>query len=92
MKTLKFTLITLILSLGLTIVNAQNQGVAINTDGAQADVSAMLDVKSTTGGVLVPRMLESDRNTIGSPATGLLIYQTDNTPGFYFYNGSAWQR
>ena len=94
MKTLKFTLITLILSLGLTIVNAQNQGVAINTDGAQADVSAMLDVKSTTGGVLVPRMGMTARDGIagGSPATGLLIYQTDNTPGFYFYNGSAWQR
>ncbi|OQX78648.1 MAG: hypothetical protein B6D61_05030 [Bacteroidetes bacterium 4484_249] len=78
--------------MGLTFVNAQNQGVAINTDGSQADASAMLDVKSATGGVLVPRMDMTARNGISGPATGLLIYQTDNTPGFYYYDGSAWQR
>ncbi len=32
----------------------------------------------------------AQRNAINSPATGLQIYQTDNTSGFYFYNGSAW--
>jgi len=92
MRTLKITILALILTLGYTIVNAQNPGVAINTDGSQADASALLDVKSTSAGVLVPRMLMSERdNNIASPATGLLIYQTDNTPGFYYYNGSAWQ-
>jgi len=35
-------------------------------------------------------MTLAERDNIASPATGLLIYQTDNTPGFYFYNGSAW--
>ncbi len=29
-------------------------------------------------------------SAVAVPATGLLIYQTDNTPGFYYYNGSAW--
>ena len=32
----------------------------------------------------------SDRDLITSPATGLLIYQTDNTPGFYYFNGTVW--
>jgi hypothetical protein len=28
-------------------------------------------------------MTQAQRNAIVSPATGLLIYQTTNTPGFY---------
>jgi len=52
--------------------------------------SALLDVTSTTKGILVPRMTAAQRNAIASPATGLLIYQTNSTPGFYYYSGSAW--
>ena len=51
---------------------------------------AMLDINSTTSGLLIPRVTQTQRDAIGSPSTGLLIYQTDNTPGFYFYNGTAW--
>lgn len=69
---------------------ALGQGMALNTTGSVANSSAMLDVSSTTQGVLVPRMTQANRNAITSPATGLLIYQTDNTPGFYYYNGSSW--
>jgi len=67
------------------------QGVGINTDNSTADPSAMLDVKSTTKGALVPRMTMTQRDAISSPATSLLIYQTDNTPGYYYYDGTAWQ-
>ena len=66
------------------------QGVAINTTSAAADASAALDVQSTTQGMLVPRMTASQRGMIATPATGLLVYQTDGTAGFYFYNGTAW--
>src|SRR3954468_21582003 len=66
------------------------QGIAVNTSGSAAAGSAMLDVSSTTQGMLIPRMTTTQRNAISSPATGLLIYQTDGTAGFYFYNGSAW--
>ena len=62
---------------------------AVNTTGAAASASAMLDVSSTTQGMLVPRMTTTQRNSISSPATGLLVW--DNSIGaFYFYNGSAW--
>jgi hypothetical protein len=54
------------------------------------DASAILDISSTTKGLLLPRVNLLQRNLIASPATGLIIYQTDNTPGFYVYNGSAW--
>ncbi len=67
-----------------------SQSVAINTTGAAADASSALDIQSTTKGFLVPRMTLTDRNAIASPATGLLIYQTNSTPGFYYYDGSAW--
>ena len=43
--------------------------VAINSDGTAADGSAMLDVKSTTRGVLVPRMTAALRDAITNPAT-----------------------
>lgn len=67
------------------------QGVGINTSGAPANASSLLDVASTTKGVLIPRMSLVQRNAIAAPATGLLIYQTDDMPGFYYYNGAAWQ-
>ncbi len=66
------------------------QNVGINTDGSTPDNSAMLDVKSTSKGLLVPRMTATQKTNISSPATGLMIYQTDAPAGFYYYNGSAW--
>lgn len=70
---------------GLT---AQNLG--LNGDGTPPDPSAMLDVKSTSKGFLAPRMTMVQRNAIETPATGLLIFQTDNNPGYYVYDGTSW--
>ena len=65
--------------------------VAINADGSAANASAMLDVKSTTKGLLVPRMTAAQRGLIGTPAAGLLVYQTDTPAGYYFFNGTNWK-
>ncbi|MBN2778838.1 MAG: tail fiber domain-containing protein [Bacteroidales bacterium] len=73
----------------ITNLNSIAQGVAINTDGSVADNSAMLDIKSTNAGILVPRLTQAQRNSISNPATGLMIFQTDNTPGFYYNAGTA---
>ena len=54
------------------------------------NTSAALDITSTTKGLLIPRMTKTQRDAISSPATGLMIYQTDGTVGFYYYNGSSW--
>ena len=67
---------------------AQN-GVSIG-NGAAADPSSMLDVTSTSKGILVPRMTAAQRTAIVSPANGLLVYQTDATIGFWYYNGTSW--
>ena len=54
------------------------------------DASAALDITSNTKGLLIPRMTETQRDAITSVATGLMIYQTNGTVGFYYYNGSSW--
>lgn len=84
MKSIQLLFAALLLSL-----SSYSQSVGVNSDGSTPDNSAMLDVKSTSKGMLVPRMSLSERNLISLPATGLLIYQTDNTPGFYYNSGTS---
>jgi hypothetical protein len=62
--------------------------VGIGTSSPSA--SAILDLTSTSKGVLIPRMTAAQKSAISSPSTGLLIFQTDAPAGFYYYNGSAW--
>jgi hypothetical protein len=52
--------------------------------------SAQFEVYSTERGFLPPRMTSAQRDSIATPASGLLIFQTDNTAGYYYYNGTAW--
>lgn len=54
------------------------------------DPSAALDITNTNGGLLVPRMTLAQRGAIATPADGLLIYQTDGTTGFWYYDGTIW--
>ena len=65
--------------------------VAINADNSAPHASAMLDVKSTTSGALLPRMTSAQRTAIASPAAGLVVYQTNGTIGYYYFDGTAWQ-
>ena len=64
--------------------------VGINTNNSDPHASAMLDVKSTTKGMLVPRMSSAQRNAISNPAKGLLVFD-NNKSSFWFYNGTAWE-
>jgi len=85
MKRILLTLLPVIFT-----CNVWAQSLAINTDGSTANNSALLDVKSTTKGLLIPRMSKAQRNAIATPGTGLMIYQTDDTTGFHYFNGTAW--
>lgn len=78
----------IILFLLFSISKISAQGVAVNTTGAAASQSAMLDVSSTVKGQLIPRMTQLQRNSILLPANALLVYQTDGVPGFYYNAGT----
>jgi hypothetical protein len=62
--------------------------IGISTDASTPDNSAILDVKSTNKGMLVPRMTLSQRNAISNPAKGLILFCTDNGQ-FYFNSGTS---
>ncbi len=87
MKNVKLLLMAIALIASNTLLA---QGVSINEDGSAADGSAMLDVTSTDKGFLPPRVTQTQRDGISSPATGLLIYQTNETSGYYYYTGTDW--
>ena len=82
----KFTLLFTVLFAAF-VINAQN--VAINNDGSSAVASAMLEVKSSSKGLLIPRMSSADRSAIVLPALGLLVFDT-NTNTIWAYNGTSW--
>jgi len=84
MKKILTILLTLIL--GTNLIFAQSVG--INSDGSTPNASAMLDVSSTAKGFLAPRMTAEQKAAITSPATGLLVYQTDAPAGYYYNSGT----
>jgi len=85
-------LITLTIALLITTSTIFSQ-VAINANGNTANTSAMLDISSTSKGLLIPSMSSSQRGDITSPANGLLVYDTD-TKSFWYYNSTVteWQK
>lgn len=71
----------------LSFTISQSQSVGIGTPTPHA--SAQLEINAANKGLLIPRMAQANRPA--SPATGLLIYQNNNNPGFYYYNGTDWK-
>ncbi len=66
-----------------------NAQVSINITGTNPDASAMLDVVSTSKGVLIPRMTTSQRDAISNPAQSLLIFNT-SSQCFQSYDQGKW--
>lgn len=86
---MKNTLLFLFVSIA-TFSFAQNVG--INATGAAPVPSAMLDVASTTSGALLPRMTTAQRNAIGAPANGLLVFDTNlNCIYMYLTATASWR-
>ena len=67
-----------------------NDGTNVMIGTSSVVSSSAFTVQSSTKGVLIPRMTQSQKNAIESPSNGLLVYQTDGTSGFYYYDGSSW--
>lgn len=83
--------ITAIFSASTLGVFAQKERANVGIGTTQPDQSAVLDIKSSSQGLLIPRMSLQQRNSIQNPANGLMIYQTDLLSGFYFYDGKEWK-
>lgn len=79
--------ILIVLFVSVQLSNAQ---VGIGT--SSPDPSAVLDISSTNGGLLLPRMDISQRDAIATPATGLLIYLIDGSQQcLQVFNGTSWE-
>lgn len=92
MKKLSFTLSTaLLLSIaGFSQTNTFPTSGSAGIGTISPVSSAILEMTSTSQGMLAPRMTKTQRDAIASPAIGLLIFQTNSQPGFYYYDGSGW--
>ena len=79
-----FTLLAAVL---LTATTFAQVGIGTSTP----DASAALDLTSTTGGLLLPRMTNAQCQAISPPVAGLMVYVTDlNDGSFMFYDGNSW--
>lgn len=80
------------------ISSAQNAG--INSTGASPNASAGLDVDFSNKGLLIPRLAltsTADVTTVPSPATSLLVYNTNaamagGSIGFWYWDGTQWKQ
>jgi len=97
---MKYLILT-ILTVHFTVLASAQVGIGVSSS---VDASAKLQVDATNKGFLPPRvtLLATDNTSspISSPVAGLLVYNTNTagtspnnvTPGFYYYDGSKWQR
>jgi|GEM_PF-3434922 len=95
MKTI-FAIFTLLI-VAIFSIQSFSQNIAINQTGAAANASAILDVNATNKGILIPNVAISnntDGTTISSPATSLLVYNTNASmtngagKGYYYNSGT----
>ncbi len=85
---LAFLSLVVIISFTTNITFGQNIG--INSDGSKPDANAMLDVKASNKGILIPRTSSASRTAIPN-TKGLLVYDT-TANSFYYNDGTSWQQ
>jgi hypothetical protein len=81
--------ISLQLIFGFIVINVGHTQVGIGTSTPHA--SSILDISSSSKGLLIPRMTSAQRSAITSPSEGLMVYQTDGSKGIWIYIGNDWK-
>lgn len=93
MRILRFSTLVFCSLLPALASYAQTDGVSIDYSGSPVrEPKAIFQLNSTDQGVILPRMLSSDRSAIAPPATarGMVVYQTEAPAGFYYWDGTQW--
>ena len=76
---------------GNTLLQGSLTATTKTTIGSEGDIScALLQMASTTQGVLFPRMTNTQRTSISSPVAGLMVYCTDSPEGLFIYKSTGW--
>jgi hypothetical protein len=76
---------------GNTLLQGGLTATTKTTIGSESDIScALLQMASTTQGVLFPRMTNAQRTSISSPVAGLMVYCTDSPEGLFIYKSTGW--
>ncbi len=93
MKKTFYILIRSIICSFMLFFSTQNVNAQVGIGTTSPAASSMLDISSTTSGLLTPRMTTTQRTAISSPADGLIVYDTV-LKSFYYYNTatSSWVR
>ena len=80
------------------IIRLGNDNASVGIGTSTPNISTILDISSANKGILIPRVSlasTSARDIVTSPVESLLVYNTntaaDVIPGFYYWNGTAWQ-
>ena len=81
------------------IIISNGQNIGFNDNNSDPHASAIVDIYSTSKGMLIPRVsLDSTllATPVTNPATSLLVYNTaavhDVIPGYYYWDGAKWNR
>ena len=75
--------------LSVTKTDIKDQALLLTVGSGSADTASILDIRSTTKGILLPRMTQIQRDAIVTPIAALEIYNTDNNSKDY-YDGTKW--
>ena len=92
-KKAQLIILFLIIFLSITAISETyaQQGVGISESEIIPDASSILELQSTDKGFLVPRMTTDQREAIVSPATGLLVFDTDRQSFWYYDDDDNWK-
>ena len=82
---MKNILLTALFSMGAMCMYAQNIGIGTGTP----HTSALLEMASSTKGLLIPRMTTAQRTAIAGPASGLMVFD-NTTSSLWTYTGASW--
>jgi len=82
--------IAIVLLVCFFTINSFSQSIGIGASEFTPHASSALEIRSSEKGLLIPRMSKDQKDAITNPAEGLLIYQTNEEKGFYYYSNGSW--